>query len=81
MGSAPPPVTEAASLIAKKINEHRTSNVQHRTSNECILSIVINAKQHTAQTPALFERINPPKLVRLGGFSAFSHVFHVIFWF
>jgi len=37
--SAPPPVKNAASLIAKETNEHRTSNVQHRTSNNefCLL--------------------------------------------
>jgi hypothetical protein len=31
----------AISLIEKETNEHRTSNVQHRTPNECILSILI----------------------------------------
>ena len=28
------------SLIGKETDEHRTSNVQHRTPNECILSIL-----------------------------------------
>jgi hypothetical protein len=32
--SAPPLAAEAASLIEEETNEHRTSNVQHRTSNE-----------------------------------------------
>jgi hypothetical protein len=30
----------AASLIEKETDERRTSNVQHRTSNECILSVL-----------------------------------------
>jgi len=29
-----------AGLIGKETNEHPTSNVQHRTSNECILSVL-----------------------------------------
>ena len=30
----------AASLIEKETDERRSSNVQHRTSNECILSVL-----------------------------------------
>ena len=38
--SAQPLGKKAAGLIEKETNEHRTLNVQHRTSNECILSII-----------------------------------------
>jgi hypothetical protein len=38
--SGQPLVAEAASLIEKETNQHRTSNVQHPTSNECILSVL-----------------------------------------
>jgi hypothetical protein len=37
--SAQPLAAEAASMIEKETDEHRTSNVQHPTSNECILSV------------------------------------------
>jgi hypothetical protein len=39
-GSAAPPAKKTAGLIEKETDEHRTSNIQHRTSNECILSIL-----------------------------------------
>jgi hypothetical protein len=32
-GSAPPPAKKTAGQIEKETNEHRTLNVQHRTSN------------------------------------------------
>ena len=38
--SAQPLGKKAAGLIEKETNEHRTLNVQHRTSNECILSVL-----------------------------------------
>ena len=41
--------------------EHRTLNVQHRTSNECILSILKKISRHAAQAPALRERFHPSK--------------------
>ncbi len=37
---AQPLAKKTASLIERETDEHRTSNVQHRTSNECILSIL-----------------------------------------
>ena len=37
---ATPLAWKTASLIKKETNEHRTSNVQHRTSNECSLSVL-----------------------------------------
>ena len=33
------------SLMGKETDEHRTSNVQHRTSNECILSVFLRFRQ------------------------------------
>jgi hypothetical protein len=38
--SAQPPAKKTAGLIEKETDERRTSNVQHRTSNECILSVL-----------------------------------------
>ena len=37
---AAPPAKKSVGLIEKETDEHRTSNVQHRTSNECILSVI-----------------------------------------
>jgi hypothetical protein len=37
---APPLARKAASLIEKETDERPTSNVQHRTSNKCILSVL-----------------------------------------
>jgi hypothetical protein len=38
--SAQPPAKKTAGQIEKETDERRTSNVQHRTSNECILSVL-----------------------------------------
>jgi hypothetical protein len=46
-------------LIKNETDEHRTLNVQHRTSNECILSILKKIERHAA--PALRERFHPSK--------------------
>ena len=40
-------------LIDIETDERRTSNVQHRTSNECILSVLKKISRHAAQAPAL----------------------------
>jgi hypothetical protein len=46
-----PPAAETASLIGKETeNEHRTSNVQHRTPNQCILSVLWQGLSHTPHT-------------------------------
>jgi hypothetical protein len=34
-------------------------NVEHRTPNECILSILKKIERHAAQAPALRERFHP----------------------
>ena len=38
--SAPLPAKKTAGIIKNKTDERRTSNVQHRTSNECILPVL-----------------------------------------
>jgi hypothetical protein len=39
-GVSPAAGQKTACLIEKETDERRTSNVQHRTSNECILSVL-----------------------------------------
>jgi len=38
--AAYPLAKKTAGLIEKETDERRTSNIQHRTSNECILSVL-----------------------------------------
>ena len=68
--SAKPLAAEATNLIGKETNEHRTSNVQHRTSNEWILSI---CKVGRASVPA---GPRPPRISEYGRHSGRPFYLH-----